>query len=99
MGTTLEYDMFVIELEKLKLKGEHDLTTENAEACQKLEHPVPSPELPKVPLVLFKLIISTSSLAQSQGMVPPTICSSNQILGSYLFLTLHSEFMSSIADF
>lgn len=99
MGTTLESDTFVIELEKLKLKREHDLTTDHAEACQKPEHPIPSPELPKVPLVLSKLIISTSSLAQSQGMVPPTICSSNQILGSYLFLTLYTEFMSAIANF
>lgn len=47
LGTRLEPDTFTIELERLKLKREHDLTTDNGKVCQKSEHPGPSPELPE----------------------------------------------------
>ena len=84
LGTSLESCTFMIELEKLKLKKDHDLPIDNGKDCQKPEHQASAQNSQsKIFLLLSELFISTFSTLPFPRNGPTKPQSSNHKLGSY----------------
>lgn len=91
LGTSLESYTFMIELEKLKLKKDHNLPIDNGKDCQKPEHQASAQNSQsRISLLLSKLFISTFSTLPFSRNHPTKPQSSNHKLGSY-----HHSFSSS----
>lgn len=82
LGISLESGTLMIELEKLKLKKDHDFPVGNGKGGQKLEHlTLAQSPLTEVSLVLSNCFISTSSTILFAGNGPTKPQSSNQKSG------------------